>query len=106
MREECHELLRHARQEISALTGLKQICPDSLEWPKGQMAAIPLLPCDADELKRRLASRDDYRVEVPIMEWGGRRFALWGVSVQGYNNTTEDVEALVNALAALRPFHR
>jgi len=48
---------------------------------------------------------DDYRVEAPIMEWGGRQFALWGVSVQGYK-TWDDVDALVDALAALLPFHR
>ncbi|HSJ55148.1 MAG TPA: hypothetical protein VLC52_15505 [Anaerolineae bacterium] len=54
------------------------------------MAAIPLPPCGAEALKRRLASRDEYPVELPIIEWGGRQFALWGVSVQEYN-TQEDV---------------
>jgi len=41
-----------------------------------------------------------YRVEVPIIEWGGRQ--LVRVSVQGYN-TREDVEALIKALADLLP---
>jgi isopenicillin-N epimerase len=98
VRQECHELLRYARQAIGELTGLEQICPDSPEWPKGQMATIPLPPCDPEELKRRLY--DDYRVEVPITSWGGRQFVR--VSVQGYN-TRGDVEALVRALGDLLP---
>ncbi len=95
VREQCHELLRYARQTIGDLTGLEQICPDSPEW-YSQMATIPLPACDADGLKRRLY--DEYRVEVPIIEWGGRQFVR--VSVQGYN-TGEDVEVLVSALVAL-----
>ncbi|RPJ24724.1 MAG: hypothetical protein EHM35_16125 [Planctomycetaceae bacterium] len=62
------------------------------------MATIPLPACDAGELKRRLY--DEYRVEVPIIEWGGRQFVR--VSVQGYN-TREDVAALVRALENLLP---
>jgi hypothetical protein len=72
------ELLRYARHAIGELTGLEHICQDSPEWPKGQMATIPLPPCDPEELKRRLAELDEYRVEVPIISWGGRQFALWG----------------------------
>ncbi len=97
MRQECHELLHHVRQGIGELTGLEQICPDSPEC-YAQMAAIPLPPCDAEELKRRLY--DEYRVEVPIITWGGRQFVR--VSVQGYN-TREDVEALIKALTGLLP---
>lgn len=62
------------------------------------MATIPLPPCDAEELKRRLAERDEYRVEVPIITWGGKQFVR--VSVQGYN-TRADVDALVSALKTL-----
>ncbi|MBN1137180.1 MAG: aminotransferase, partial [Anaerolineae bacterium] len=76
---------------------LKPVSPDSPEW-YAQMATFELPVCDAGELKRRLY--DDYRVEVPIIEWGGRQFVR--VSVQGYN-TREDVEALVAALGALLP---
>ena len=99
VRQECHELLRYARQAIGETTGLEQICPDSADW-YAQMATIPLSACDAGELKRRLY--DEYRVEVPIIEWGGRQFARRGVSVQGYN-TREDVEVLVRALGDVLP---
>ena len=55
--QQCHDLLRYARQAISDVTGL-----DSPEW-YAQVATIPPVPCDPDELKRRLY--DEYRVEVP-----------------------------------------
>lgn len=93
----CHALLRQARQTLQALTGLPQICPDSAEW-YAQMATFPLPACDAGWLKRRLY--DEYRIEVPIIEWGGRQFVR--VSVQAYN-TQHDVEALVEALRNLLP---
>jgi isopenicillin-N epimerase len=60
------------------------------------MAAFPLPACEAGTLQRRLW--EEYRVEVPIIEWNGRQFVR--VSVQGYN-TAEDVEALVAGLRAL-----
>jgi selenocysteine lyase/cysteine desulfurase len=97
VRAECHELLREARWRVEELTGLPSICPDSPEW-FAQMAAFPLPACDAGMLQRRLY--DEYRVEVPIIEWGGR--LLVRVSVQGYN-TEEDVDALVDALRAVLP---
>jgi isopenicillin-N epimerase len=97
VRHECHELLRQARRRIETLTGLPGICPDSPEW-YAQMAAFPLPACDAAALQRRLY--DEYRVEVPVIEWSGRQ--LVRVSVQGYS-TLEDIDALVQALEALLP---
>jgi len=72
VRQECHELLRYARQAIGELTGMEPICPDSREL-YAQTATIPLPPCDAGELKQRLY--DEYRVEVPIISWGGQEFS-------------------------------
>jgi isopenicillin-N epimerase len=107
VRAECHELLREARRRIEALVAgathlrgalhLGAICPDSPEW-YAQMAAFPLPACDGAALQRRLY--DEYRVEVPVIEWNGRQ--LVRVSVQGYN-TREDIEALVRALENLLP---
>jgi isopenicillin-N epimerase len=97
VRQGCHELLRYARQEITKMTGLEPICPDSPEWYM-QMATILLPPCNAEELKRRLY--DEYRIEVPIITWGGRQFVR--MSVQAYN-TREDAVALLRALGDLLP---
>jgi isopenicillin-N epimerase len=95
VRQECHELLRQAREEVAALTGLPPICPDSPEWT-AQMAALPLPDCDAAGLQRRLY--EEFTIEVPIISWGGRTFVR--VSIQGYN-TEADVAALVGALRIL-----
>jgi len=95
VREECHALLRQAREEVAALTGLPPICPDSPEWT-AQMAALPVPNCDAAGLQRRLY--EEFTIEVPIITWGGRRFVR--VSIQGYN-TEADVTALVGALRIL-----
>ena len=95
VRAECHELLREARRRIEELTGLPGICPDAPEW-YAQMAALTMPACDAAALQRRLY--EEYRVEVPIIEWNGRQFVR--VSIQGYN-TPRDVETLVDALGAL-----
>jgi len=100
VRAECHELLRETRrrlEEITSLSPMPPICPDSPEW-YAQMAALPLPACDAAALQRRLY--DEHRVEVPIIERNGKQFVR--VSVQGYN-TAEDVEALVRALSDLLP---
>ena len=97
VRAECHELLRDARRRIEALTGLPPICPDSPDW-YAQMAAFPLPACDGAALQRRLY--DEYRVEVPLIEWNGLQ--LVRVSIQGYN-VTEDVEVLTRALKMLLP---
>jgi isopenicillin-N epimerase len=95
VRAECHELLCEARRQIEELTGLPPICPDSPEW-YAQMAAFPLPACDAAALQRRLW--EEYRIEVPIIQWHGREFVR--VSIQSYN-TQADVNALVAVLRVL-----
>jgi len=108
VREKCHELLREARRRIEELTrnpvssrnrvsGVNMLCPDLPEW-YAQMASLPLPPCDALALQRRLY--DEYQVEVPVVDWNGRQFVR--VSVQGYN-TPDDVQALITALRDLLP---
>ena len=93
----CRELVREARQRIADLTGLEPLTADSSEW-YSQMCALPLPPCDAELLKRRLY--DEYRVEVPITVW--RDHPVLRVSIQAYN-TPEDVDALIDALRVLLP---
>jgi isopenicillin-N epimerase len=94
VQQECHELLREARRTIGEWSGLPPICPDSPQW-YAQMAALALPACDAAAVKRRLY--EEFAVEVPVIEWGGRQWVR--VSVQGYN-TSDDVQALAAALKA------
>jgi len=97
VQQECHELARAARQAIGNLTGLEALSHDSPEW-YAQMVTVPLPPCDADALRRRLY--DEFTVEVPVITWKGRQFVR--ISIQGYN-TQANVDTLVLALAELLP---
>jgi len=97
IRRACHELLRYARQRITEITELPPITPDSSEW-FAQMAALPLPPCEAEPLQRRLY--DEFNLEVPIIAWNDLQFVR--VSIQGYNSRA-DVDALAEALRTLLP---
>ena len=92
VRSACHELAREAETRIRRLTGLPSLYPDE-SW-FGQFAAAPLhASTDVQKLKSWLY--EEHRIEVPIIDWGGRKFVR--VSIQGYN-TRRDVDALVQAL--------
>jgi isopenicillin-N epimerase len=90
-----HALARYAREAIAELTRLSQISPDSMDWFV-QMTAVPLPPCDGPGLKTKLY--DEFRVEVPVIEWQGRQYLR--VSIHAYN-TRQDVERLTEALRAV-----
>ena len=95
VREACHALLASAERRISQLTGLPALSASDGGW-WSQMRAIPLPPGDAAALQTALWQ--DYRVEVPIIAWQGRR--LLRVSVQAYN-AEEDIDRLVEGLRSL-----
>ncbi len=95
VRAECHTLAAETRARIVGLTGLPPVCGESAF---GQMFAAELPLCDLDALKRRLY--DEYRVEAPVIGWGGRSFIR--VSFQAYNDRA-DADALVEALRVLLP---
>ena len=98
VRRRCHDLLCSAIAQVCDLTQLPPRYPlDSDLF--AQMGIAPL-PVDVDliDLKSRLY--DDYQVEVPLIDWNGQKFVR--ISIQGYNSP-EDVQALVEALAALLP---
>lgn len=98
VRQCCHELLRQALEGMVSLTGLPSNYTSTNE-PYSQMASALLPPIrDLEALKTRLY--DDYRVEVPLMEWNGRQ--LIRISVQGYNSP-EDIRVLLHALEDLLP---
>lgn len=109
VRDQCHELARDAQQRICEFTGLIPLHSNTNHWFR-QMIAAPL-PVDTDiaSLKKRLY--DEYRIEVPLVEWFPSSIAGEGagvrvgnklirVSVQGYN-TQQDVDTLCHALSLL-----
>jgi isopenicillin-N epimerase len=98
VQQACQEHLRPTLERICELTEMEPLYPLDSELYR-QMAIAPLPPdIDTGALKSRLYS--EYRVEVPIIEWNGRKFVR--ISVQAYN-TEEDLEALITGLSQLLP---
>lgn len=95
VRARCHELASATRREISNLTDLPPICPDVPAW-FGQLVSCPIQTADPLTLKTRLY--DEFKIEVPMVQWQGRQFVR--VSFQGYN-TADDGRRLVEALQRL-----
>jgi isopenicillin-N epimerase len=92
-----HRLLQEAIAAVCDLTGLPPLYPlDSDLY--SQMGIAPLPRIEPVSLKNRLY--DEFRVEVPIIQWQERFFVR--ISIQGYN-TQEDVEALLKGLRTLLP---
>lgn len=93
VRAACHQLAREARKQVSAMTGVAPISPDSEVW-FSQMVMCPI-PADSDvtEVKRRLY--DEHRIEIPNIDWNGHKGVR--VSFQGYN-TADDLENLLHGL--------
>jgi isopenicillin-N epimerase len=78
------------------ITGLEPSVADDPRW-FAQMATLPLpAGTNTTAIKRRLY--DEYRVEIPANQWGGRPSLR--ISVQGYNTRT-DIERLLEAAASL-----
>jgi len=104
VRNACHELARQAQLRICEMTGL---APLHASLPAGplrpgsgqawfrQMFTAPL-PADTDIVALKTRLYDEYRIEVPFVEWKGNK--LIRVSVQGYN-TAEDLDKLCRALS-------
>jgi isopenicillin-N epimerase len=93
--ERAHQLAQYARQRLVELTQLDPIVPDDPAWYVA-MAHVPLPPGDRRGLQDALWR--EYGIEVPIVQWNGRRFIR--VSCHLYN-TREQVDRLVEALHEL-----
>jgi isopenicillin-N epimerase len=97
VRSACHQLACYAQDEICNLTGMSPLHSQSETW-FAQMTSAPLpQKTDISVLKTRLY--DEYKVEVPLIDWNHHK--LIRVSVQGYN-TKKDIDALMNALKKLK----
>jgi len=81
-------LADHAEEPLAGL-GLGRVAGS----PAPFMRAVELPPGDADELLTRLYQ--EFRVEVPVYDWDGRR--ILRVSIGPYNDEA-DVERLASAL--------
>jgi isopenicillin-N epimerase len=89
--ERCRSLA-DAAEELLAGLRLQRVSGD----PAPLMRAVELPPGDPDELWRRL--HEEFRVEVPVYEWNGRRILRFSI---GPYNDEADVDRLVLALERL-----
>ena len=98
VRQDCHALLRPAIRRICDLVQMEPLYP--LNSGLYHQMGIAPLPSNTNiaVLKPRLY--DEYRVEVPLIDWNGRKFVR--ISVQGYN-TQDDLSALYKGLLELLP---
>jgi isopenicillin-N epimerase len=99
VRQKCHVLLRQALRRIQDVTGLPPAYAtgDQPCTLPPQLAIAPLpQSTDLAELKARLY--DQFRIEVPLIEWKGNKFMR--LSVQAYNSQ-EDIDALLAGLKVM-----
>lgn len=98
VRQESHALLVEAVERVCNLVGMAPLYPLNKAF-FSQMAIAPLpSTVDLAVLKSRLY--DEYKVEVPLIQWQEKKFVR--ISIQGYN-AVNDVDALVDGLDYLLP---
>ncbi len=93
VRDRCHALLRSTMARICEWSGLDPLYALDSELYQ-QMGTIPIpVTRDLSALKKMLY--DEYKIEIPCIEWNGRHYIR--LSVQGYNSEG-DVDRLIHAL--------
>ncbi|MCB0120499.1 MAG: hypothetical protein KDD72_15800, partial [Anaerolineales bacterium] len=96
VRGACHQLGVETWERIHQLTGMNPLHPDPETW-FAQMS-VSSMPADTDIAALKTRLYDEYRIEIPILDWHGNK--LMRLSVQGYNSR-RDMDALINALKVL-----
>ena len=92
VRAECHALAIEAEARIRALTGLPSLYSSDAWFAQMVTAELPM---ETDIVTLKARTYDEFRVEVPLIEWNGKK--LIRISVQGYN-TQKDINNLIEAL--------
>lgn len=93
MRGACHRLAVETWRRIHDLTGQTPLHSDPETW-FAQMT-VSTLPSDTDVAAFQRRLYDEYRIEIPLLDWHGNK--LLRLSVQGYNSK-RDMDKLVRAL--------
>ena len=98
VRSDCHQLAIETWKRINTLTGLAPLhAARSADGWFAQMTVSPL-PAETDIIAFKKRLYDEYRIEIPLIDWHGNK--LIRLSVQGYN-TRQDMDGLLNALQRL-----
>lgn len=97
VQKSCHKLLTEGVERVVNLTGIPSCYIDDSYYH--QMAIIPLPPiADLPAFKDQLY--DQYRIEIPCIQWQDHQFIR--ISIQAYN-TPRDIDILLQALENLLP---
>jgi isopenicillin-N epimerase len=92
-RQRCHRLLSATLGRIAQITGLPGAYGASDRW-YAQMAIAPI-PRQADLRAFKARLLEEYRIEIPCIDWSGQHFVR--ISVQAYT-TQAELDTLVEAL--------
>jgi isopenicillin-N epimerase len=90
----CQALAQDTARRLGELTGLPPLSAPQFCAP--QMVAMPIPPCDTDQLKIDLLDR--YAIEIPVFTW--QDTSICRLSVQGYNSRGQ-MDLLLEALTEL-----
>ncbi len=82
VRAACHELLGKVLYGITQITGLPPFYPNNAWY--AHVATAPLPP-EVDIVQLKSCLYHEYRIEVPLIDWNGRK--LMRVSIQGLQHT-------------------
>lgn len=98
VRKDCHDLLSQTIQRICNFVQMEPLYP--LESNLYHQMGIAPLPMNIDLPALRKRLYEDYCVEIPVIDWNGRKGLR--ISVQGYN-TPDDLNTLYEGLRVLIP---
>lgn len=96
VRNACHQLLIDSWHRLHDVTKQTPLHSKPETW-FAQMA-VASLPVDTDIVLLKQKLYDDYKIEIPVLEWNEKK--LIRLSVQGYN-TKRDINHLIHALKKL-----
>ncbi len=98
VQKRCHTLAWKAVERINKLTGAPSLYPEAEQFH--QQMASALLPQNVDVRSLQAHLYNEYRIEIPCLDWGDQK--LIRISVQGYNNP-EDIDAFLDAMENIIP---
>jgi len=73
VRKSCHEIAAGAQARICEMSQLAPLHPSDTWF--AQMTTAPL-PADTDNLTLKKRLYDEYRIEVPLIDWNGNKLPL------------------------------
>ena len=93
VRARCHQMGLATKRTVEQMFDTEAICPENFEWFS---QLIPIrLPDQTDMGKLGQLLRDEYQIEMPMINWNGVKIAR--LSVQIYT-TQEELDTFVGAL--------